>query len=100
MAYIYNLYELEDIQIGPDYSTAHGGWVLGERIQFLLYNKDKGTGSRPTATPTNSSSSSSRAGHTPRSTARRRSSGPARWSTCRPIPFTTWWPSPARTWST
>ena len=47
MAYIYNLYELEDIKIGPDYSTAHGGWVPGERLQVLLYNKAKGTGSRP-----------------------------------------------------
>ncbi len=49
--YISNLYELEDIKIGPDYSTAHGGWVLGERIQVLLYNKAKGTGSRPHSHP-------------------------------------------------
>ncbi len=51
MAYIQNLYELEDIKIGPDYSTAHGGWVLGERIQVLLYNKAQGTGSRPHTHP-------------------------------------------------
>lgn len=47
MKYFYNFDELEDISIGPDYSSAHGGWVKGERIQVLLYHKDRGTGSRP-----------------------------------------------------
>lgn len=47
MKYFFNLEEEEDIAIGPDYSSAHGGWVKGERIQILLYHKDKGTGSRP-----------------------------------------------------
>ena len=47
MKYFFNLDEQEDIEIGPDYSSAHGGWVKGERIQVLLYHKAKGTGSRP-----------------------------------------------------
>lgn len=47
MKYFFNLEQEEDIAIGPDYSSAHGGWVKGERIQVLLYHKDKGTGSRP-----------------------------------------------------
>jgi len=47
MKYFFNLDEAEDIAIGPDYSSAHGGWVKGERIQVLLYHKEKGTGSRP-----------------------------------------------------
>ena len=47
MKYFFNLDEAEDIAIGPDYSTAHGGWVKGERLQVLLYHKEKGTGSRP-----------------------------------------------------
>ena len=47
MKYFYDLEAEEDIAIGPDYSSAHGGWVKGERIQVLLYHKDRGTGSRP-----------------------------------------------------
>ena len=47
MKYFYHLENEEDIAIGPEYSSAHGGWVKGERIQVLLYHKDKGTGSRP-----------------------------------------------------
>jgi quercetin dioxygenase-like cupin family protein len=47
MKYFYNLDEKDDIAIGPDYSSAHGGWVKGERLQVLLYHKPKGTGSRP-----------------------------------------------------
>ena len=47
MKYFFNLDEAEDIAIGPDYSSARGGWVKGERIQVLLYHKEKGSGSRP-----------------------------------------------------
>jgi len=47
MKYFYNFDDLEDIAIGPDYSSAHGGWVKGDRIQVLLYHKERGTGSRP-----------------------------------------------------
>jgi len=47
MKYFFNLDQKEDIAIGPDYSSAHGGWVKGERLQVLLYHKARGTGSRP-----------------------------------------------------
>lgn len=47
MTHFFNLDEMEDIKIGPDYSSAHGGWVKGDRIHVLLYHKEKGTGSRP-----------------------------------------------------
>ena len=47
MQCFYNFDELEDILIGPDYSSCHGGWVKGDRIQVLLYHKERGTGSRP-----------------------------------------------------
>jgi quercetin dioxygenase-like cupin family protein len=44
--YFYNLKEEKQGYIGPDYSSAHGPVVKGERVQIALVHKVKGTGSR------------------------------------------------------
>lgn len=45
--YLFDLANLQKIDAGPGYSTAHGPVVEGDRIQFGLMRMPKGTGSRP-----------------------------------------------------
>ncbi len=51
MKYFYRFEDEEQIQISPDYSTAEGSWIKGDRIQVLMYHKKIGTGSRPHTHP-------------------------------------------------
>ena len=44
--YFYNLEEEKQGYLGPDYSSAHGSVVKGERVQIALVHKVEGTGSR------------------------------------------------------
>lgn len=46
MKYFYNINEEKKGYIGPDYSSAHGSVIVGERMQVAIVHKDKGTGSR------------------------------------------------------
>jgi quercetin dioxygenase-like cupin family protein len=45
--YIFPLWEMEKIDAGTGYSTAHGPVIEGERIQCGLITKKRGTGARP-----------------------------------------------------
>lgn len=45
--YTFDLAQLNTIDAGPGYSTAHGPVVEGERIQFGLMRMPRGTGGRP-----------------------------------------------------
>jgi quercetin dioxygenase-like cupin family protein len=45
--YIFHLSEMEKIDAGTGYSTAHGPVIEGERIQCGLITKKRGTGARP-----------------------------------------------------
>ena len=45
--YIFRLAEMEKIDAGTGYSTAHGPVIEGERIQCGLITKKRGTGARP-----------------------------------------------------
>ena len=44
--YFFELDRLASIDAGPDYSTAHGPVIEGERMQIGLIRKPKGTGAR------------------------------------------------------
>ncbi len=44
--YFFDMAGLERFDIGPHYSSAHGSAVRGERLQVVLVNKRRGTGSR------------------------------------------------------
>jgi quercetin dioxygenase-like cupin family protein len=45
--YIFHLSQMEKIDAGTGYSTAHGPVIEGERIQCGLITKKRGTGARP-----------------------------------------------------
>lgn len=45
-SYVFDFDELEGLEAGPDYSTAHGPVIEGERMQVGLITKPKGTGAR------------------------------------------------------
>jgi len=45
--FIFPLWEMEKIDAGAGYSTAHGPVIEGERIQCGLITKKRGTGARP-----------------------------------------------------
>jgi len=49
--YTFDLAELNAIDAGPGYSTAHGPVVEGERIQIGMIRMPKGTGARPHSHP-------------------------------------------------
>ncbi|MBH0238799.1 cupin domain-containing protein [Methylobrevis albus] len=50
-AYLFDLANLDKIDAGTGYSSAHGSVVEGERIQVGLINKARGTGARPHSHP-------------------------------------------------
>ena len=43
---LFNLEEMDQFAIGPHYSSSIGSAVRGKKLQFVLVNKPKGTGSR------------------------------------------------------
>lgn len=44
--YLFNMQEMDQFMIGPHYSSSIGSAVRGEKLQVVLVNKPKGTGSR------------------------------------------------------
>ena len=49
--YTFDLAELDTIDAGPGYSTAHGPVIEGERMQIGLMRMPRGTGGRPHSHP-------------------------------------------------
>ena len=47
MKYFYRWENLEDFNVGGNYSSAEGPLIKGERMQIALVRKPKGTGARP-----------------------------------------------------
>lgn len=49
--YVFNTDDLNEIDVGPGYSTGTGGVLEGERMQVSVVHKPRGTGSRPHSHP-------------------------------------------------
>ena len=45
--FIFDLTQMDEIDAGTGYSSAHGPVIEGERMQCALVTKERGTGSRP-----------------------------------------------------
>ena len=79
--YLFDLGTVSKIMGGPDYSTAHGPCVEGDRMIVGLMRMKAGTGAEPIRTPTSNGSTFSKAPSAPPSTASRSTPSPARSST-------------------
>lgn len=45
--YVFTADDLEEIDVGPGYSSGTGGVIEGDRVQVSLVHKPRGTGSNP-----------------------------------------------------
>lgn len=45
--HVFQTDSLDELDVGPDYSSGKGGVVEGERMQVSVVHKPKGTGARP-----------------------------------------------------
>ncbi len=74
----FELAKVNHILGGPDYSTAAGACIEGDRMMVALMRMPAGTGAEPHSHPNEQGSSSSRAPFAPQSAARRSRLSPAR----------------------